>query len=1367
MKTLKHGISWAIWSLIALIACLMIFTHVSPCQTWLGQRVSHVLSEQLGTEVSIGRLDLGILNRVIIDDVLIKDQQQKDMLKVGRLSVKMDYLSLLKKRVVISSIQLFNAHATLYRKDSLSATNLQFVIDKLSSKDSTDSSPINLAINSLIVRRSSLKYDEWDAPKKSTTINPKHLDINNISAHILLRSLTPEDLSFTVKRLAFMEQSGLTLSRMSFHLERHRENIKLDNFFLQLPRSSLSIQELTGTADFDHIGETLNYSCPVIEASITPVDFLFLSQRLNKLKSPVSIQMGLTGTANSMDVNKLSIISGDGNLKLNATGNASQRDKQLTWYVNLSQLEIESELFETLKHSFDEIPEQVCRIGDVSFIGNATSLVDGNIEVNGNMKMGIGNLLLRGEMSKDHHFSGHIETDGLQLGQLLDNEQMGLLATKVNLKGKKDDFMAKGEVSHFDYKGYTYHNITLDGTYNKGDVTGKLQIDDPNIETTIEGEYHETKPTVIKMIGNLAKLNPKALQLSDQWGDASFSGSINADFTANTINDAKGTIEIKDFTMSDSAFIYGIDCLHIHSGFEDGIHFLKLKGDMGEAELNGHFDWSTLPQSFISYVASKLPTLPGLPTKAPKTTNDFDIHLYLTETNWLRHLLGVNLELNQPLTLHANVNDSKHQINVNGQMPLFTFNDSRYEGGNINITSPNDTMKCEISATRVSEDKRRFDVSVHAIAANNDLSTSLRWDNNQNDMGMRGEINTRSKFYLNNEGQPEAHVHILPSHAVMGDAKWDIEPSGVVYNSDKLMVDHFMAAHKSQHIIIDGVASRNVSDSLKIDLNDIEVAYILDLVDFTSVSFSGQATGKAYVTQVFEEPDAWADLRVEHFEFEGGRMGVLDAQAQWNKTEKQIDIHAIADDGPEAKTLIDGYVSPTKNYIDLSIRGRGTYIDFLNTYASSFLNGVTGHATGDLNLVGPLSAMDLLGTLVVDGQATVTSLGTTYRLQQDTVVFVHDDILLKNTPAKDRYQNTAILNGGIHHENLSDLTFDLNVKTDKLLAYDLPETTDDLFYGTVFAAGEVNLQGRPGEVIIDCNATPLSGSVFTYNAANPDAINDQSFITWRDASHRTASQESADGTATERHGDIPSDLRINFLVNTTPEATLRLLMDVRTGDYITLAGEGVIRATYYNKGAFQMFGTYTVTRGTYGITIQNIIKKNFTFQNGGTIIFGGAPFDANLNLQALYMVNGVSLSDLSIGNSFSNNTARVNCIMKIQGQAGAPKVDFDLDILNVNSEEKQMIRSAITSEQEMNQQVLYLLSIGRFYSQGANNANTQQQYGQSQLAMQSFLSGTLSTQINDVLSQVLKSNNWNFGANISTGNEGWHNAEYEGVALSR
>jgi hypothetical protein len=83
----------------------------------------------------------------------------------------------------------------------------------------------------------------------------------------------------------------------------------------------------------------------------------------------------------------------------------------------------------------------------------------------------------------------------------------------------------------------------------------------------------------------------------------------------------------------------------------------------------------------------------------------------------------------------------------------------------------------------------------------------------------------------------------------------------------------------------------------------------------------------------------------------------------------------------------------------------------------------------------------------------------------------------------------------------------------------------------------------------------------------------------------------------------------------------------------------------------------------------------------------------------------------------------------------------------------------------MNQQVLYLLGIGRFYNQGENNASQQQD--QTSLAMQSFLLGTLSTQINSVLNSVMKNDQWNFGANISTGTEGWNNAEYEGIVNGR
>ena len=344
------------------------------------------------------------------------------------------------------------------------------------------------------------------------------------------------------------------------------------------------------------------------------------------------------------------------------------------------------------------------------------------------------------------------------------------------------------------------------------------------------------------------------------------------------------------------------------------------------------------------------------------------------------------------------------------------------------------------------------------------------------------------------------------------------------------------------------------------------------------------------------------------------------------------------------------------------------------------------------------------------------------------------------------------------------------------MAYDFKTFGDATFYGTAYADGTVAIHGRENSLLIEADVTPKRGTVFVYNAASPDVITDQEFIVWgsKDESAKPRFQstlkdanETAENDLTPR-ADLRTDVRMNLRINATPDATIRLLMDERTNDYITMQGSGDLQTSFYNKGSFNMFGTYRISEGTYGITIQNIIKKNFVFKEGGTITFGGDPYDARLDMQAQHTVNGVSLSDLNVGKSFAN-TVRVNCLMNISGQPRSPIIDFDLKILNVSSDEEQMLRSIINSEEEMNQQVIYLLAVGRFYPQGANNANEEETAGQSKtsLAMQSLLSGTLSSQLNDVLNRVIKSNNWSFGANISTGDDGWNNAEYEGIINGR
>ncbi len=1378
MKRLKRIVSIIIWGVIAFNLLTAGILSMSGVQQFAGRKIAHAISNKLGTKIDIGRVSLGLFNRVIIDDVCLYDQLHKEMLRVGRLSAKIDMLPLAEGKISISSAQLFGAHARLYRCNATTAPNFQFVIDSLASKDTTSHTPLDLRISTLIIRHSSVSYDQQDIPL-SDQFTPAHLTVRDISAHINLRALTDDSLNINVKRLGFREDAGLAVDRLSFALKAGRRNALLSHFLLQMPSSQLKIDTLTANYQFNEKGlvpSSLNFSGAIKDTEITPSDLRCFMPSLKNFQRALSITTDINGTDQTINVPQLLVATPEQDVDINVNGWISNWQTHPSWHLQVNKLAIEEDRLDFLSKLL-QLPQELTRIGDLQLSGTFDRNQQGTSTLNSNVHSGAGNVDLQLTMESNQRFLATVNTADINLGQILNDKRLGKLAAQVNLEGlwqkPEPDLKVSAEIPHFDYNDYTFSNINVNGTYSHKALAGHLLIDDPNLKAQLEAgvtddlfDNTSTRAKHIMVKGDVSHFAPAATHLTEQFGNAHLSGIIDADFTANNLNDAQGSLRLSNFSVSatEQQQAYHLDNLFVSSGYQEGIHYVSLKSDFADAELRGQFDYATLPQTFINLVGSKLPTLPGLPPVSRSTANNFSMRLIMSKADWLRRFLGVDLVLRQPIALNAIVNDNTRLINLAGDLPSFAYNGAWYANGDLRISSPADTLKCDLSLQKIMDDGNRMALSLQANAANNKINTSLQWDDNSTEKHMSGNLNAIVELYRNLLNKSEAHVRVLPSHIILGNATWNLEPSDVIYAENRLLVDHFSVNRGAQHIIIDGIASNNDTDTLAVDLNEVEVDYILDLVNFHSVEFSGKATGRATATSLFGKFAAAADLKVSDFKFEQGRMGVLDAHARWNKELEQIDIQAVADDGTEAKTFIDGYVSPVHNTIDLGIRADGTYIEFMHNFTKSFLSHITGHADGAVRLYGTLDNINLTGNLVVDGEATVKPLNTTYYLERDTVVLIPDDIRLNRIALHDRDGNTGYLSGGIHHQHLTNLSFDLALETDNLLAYDFKEFGDNLFYGTVYAAGDVAISGHGNEVTIDCNVTPQKNSVFVYNASSPDAIASQEFIEWTDDSSPDAS-----GTAglTRPSRATDTDIYLNFLINTTPDATLRLLMDARTGDYITLYGEGAIRATYHNKGAFNMFGTYTVDHGTYGITIQNIIKKNFTFNPGGTIVFGGDPYQAALRLQALYAVSGVSLSDLNIGNSFTSNTIRVNCLMNIGGQPAAPTVDFDLEMPTVNADEEQMIRSVINGQQEMNQQVVYLLAIGRFYNQGINNSNENQQNDATSLAMQSLLSGTLSTQINTLLNTLIKNDNWNFGANITTGNEGWHNAEYEGIINGR
>ena len=1379
LKLLKYILNIIVWTLLGLYLLFILTFQLPATQEFAGRQIASLLAEKLGTDVKIKKAEYRIPSYLSLNDVLIKDQQGKDMLKVRHIAAKVELIPLLEGRISIASAQLFSAHARLYQQDSISKPNFQFVLDSLASKDTTSTTPLNLRINSLIVRQTSVSFDRHDLPQTIGTLNPNHLKVSDISAHVILKALTDDSLNVNVKRLTFMEQSGLKMNRLSFKFIGGQHSSKLSGFKLQMPGTDFQLGDCQATyimRDGKLVTPSLYYSGSIEPSHITLSDLACFLPSLKSFNSTLTISSSIEGKGEKLAVPNLSISSTTGDIDVNIDGWVDELTaREPKWQANINNLNLSAKtldfISQNLKGERAELPEVVSRIGNMHLMGIAKGEGTGYFDIHSQLNADIGKVGLNFEMNKQRAFKGYINTQGINLQKLLADDKFGLLATDINIEGRlpadgSPVVNAKGQVQRFEYNKYLFNNIDINGSYSASLITGLLTIDDPNLGLQIEGSVdRENNTNIVNLKAGLDHFSPQAIHLSDQWGEARFDANIVANFKAKSLNDAVGTIDMTGLTMTAPNDDYQLDTLHIESGYEEEIHFVRLNSDFGDVDITGDFDYETLTQSFTNFIATNLPTLPGLPKVNPNSRNSFVINAHINKSDWLQKLLMVPVTLQDTLILEGMIDDPTRNVALEIQIPHFTYNESRYQKGHLSISAPSDSIRYDLRIAKLNEDNMPIDLHLFGKAANNNLHTSLAWDNHQQEEVMKGQLNIVSNFTTSLDNKQIANIHILPSVINVHNSDWIVDPAYITYSKKYVHVKNFTIRHGQQHIIVNGVASESPLDSLNADLVDVDIAYILQLVNFDAVDFNGYASGPVSLRAVFGDLQADARLGVREFEFQHGRMGMLYAEAKWNKKEKQIDIHAIADDGEKAKTYVDGYVSPERNYIDLGIRADGTYLDFAQSFTKSFISKIDGHGSGAVRLIGPLDAINLTGELVLNGTAHVKTLGCTYELRNDTLRMKPNEIEFVNCSIYDIYGNEGMLTGGIHHKELTHLTYDINVNTQKMLVYDFPDFGDETFYGTVYANGQATIHGGDSEVRIEADVTPLKNSVFVYNASTPDVITDQEFIQWGTKGELYDTIQSV--VPMSRNNEFRSDLTMRLRINATPDATIRLLMDMHTGDYITLRGSGDIHATYYNKGGFNMFGTYEVSNGTYNITIQDIIKKNFIFQEGGTIVFSGDPYDAQIDMQAQHIVNGVSLSDLNIGRSFSS-TVRVNCLMNITGQPRAPILDFDLDILNVNSDEKQIVRSIINGQEEMRQQVIYLLAVGRFYPQGANNANeSETQRNNTSLAMQSLLSGTLSGQLNTMLSQVIKSNNWNFGANISTGDEGWNNAEYEGLISGR
>ncbi len=1385
IRTVRAILVSIVWIYVALFVLL----NMPPVRKAIAGRTAALLSDFLDTEISIGSINPGFLNNVTIDDLSVKDRQGKDMLKAARMAATINIKDLINGQVTLEGVQLFSIDANLRKSTPTSEPNFQFIVDALSS-DNEEKKPLRLKLSSIILRHANINYDIESEPLKKGLLDTNHIHIKDAALTAAITIKEGELFSFIIRRLDAIEtNSGLSIIKFTANAKAVADGMTLTRLALQSNAADISIDSANIAYTDWSKDNKWSFTTAIKDCRFSPQNLQCLIPELRNINTDIKFQSEINGSNDGWTVDNLHLTSPDESIiaRLNASYFHATKEKDMLLRCDIDTLYATSDRCAEIARTTganDSLVAVIRRLGNVGIKGlvnknDAQWLANTRVTTDSGVVAMQGVAHLKDSTTQSYRLN--LTASNINIGHILNNPELGSTSFDIATNGtwnrnktKLPTASAKATISQFDYKGYTYRNITVNASSKDSGCTATAHLDDENLRLNLFGEYHPnaSQPSYACK-ASIKDFNPHALNLTNDYANETVDLNLTAKVKGRDICNATGTIRLDSIHIFTPSAIYINDSLVISQTTltkESASRQLLVQGDFINAEIKGRINLATIANSTLLQLSHQIPAI--FRTSKKRFHNDFAYDIKLRHSEMLCHLLQKDYDIAEPINIAGRIDDKTGIMDLYVQGSKVRYEKTTYRDISMNCKNTADRLSLSAKVSR-EEEKGLTHITAIAKASNNTVDTQLAWESDMTAEPYKGLIDAKTSFDRQNNTL-STNIDIKHSDISIKDMTWSLHPSSVTLSDNKVTIKNFKASHDEQYIMANGAVSKFDNDSLNIDLCELPIEYLQDLVNFHAVDFAGLLSGQATLKSLYSStPHIEAQVTIDDMLFKRGRMGDANLHVWQNETSKGINIQGIINDTTDCYTGVDGFISPADKEIDLHIATHNTSAEFLNGLIGSIFKDISGRVNGDLRVCGPLNDINLVGNVATNVNLTLRPTNVRYQIEGDTLHFRKyrfgfDDVVIKDTRG-----NLGIVNGSITHKNFKNFGYTLNVDMHNLLCYDEQEFNSDKFYATVFANGNVLIKGADKEPLnINGSVTTGRESVFAYDAATPDAISNANFITFRDRTPKKKEvtpipyAKQHETTTSQNAYNYSGDIRMNLNIALNNNCEIKLRMDNTEDGYMSTYGHGNIQAIYHNKSPFKLHGTYHIDRGSYRLFLQDPIYRDLAIQGGSQVDFDGDPFAAELHLICHHTLNSVPLSDLTASTAYSyNNKVKVICILDITGTLASMDFKFDLDLPNVNEETKQLVRSMINSEEERNTQLIYLLGLGRFYpneyARAANEDNNSS-------AVSSLMASTLSGQINQMLSNAIgKDSKWNFGTGLSTGERGWEDLDVEGILSGR
>lgn len=1401
MRRFRKIVRAVVLTLLILAVAVPSGVYVVLSTPWGRHKVCTVattrLSELLGTEVYIGNLVYHPFNTLVLNHIRIKDDNGTTAFQAARISARFELWNFLKTGKLDFDYAVIDApYFQLYRATPGSPLNISGIIERLQPRDKNKPpTQFDLRIGTVILSKGRFSYDVLSEPLDSAgTFNKNHINVSRLDLRAYLRHGSPDSWDAALEKFSMKERSGFIISDITADVLVTPRRLALRSFSLKLPGSFFSLQPLelriNGYASIPDIITSRSLPLrPLGPVIIATSDLACFSPILGQIDRTFTATFDIDASMRKVNINSLEFSDLKG-LNMEITGSVSHLDQADSLQFNILRLSLKAPaastapLLAAIRPSLADIAGHT---GDISLLGSgAGNLYGAKLDFSAaarDARLSFNGAVTTPDRYRSASFNGHAKFSGIDLGDITGVSDLGALAGTLNGSGNvaPGKLSASGEitVASLEFKEHVFSAITARGSYDNSTSTVNLTLDseDPaallglNVDINPKGE-HKT----LQLDGTIKSLDLAALGVKGKAGHR-LSATIDADFGGRNIDDTEGFLEIADIAYTDSVgkglhikrFSFDID----RSGSNDVI---TVESDILNGTIEGRIAPSSLVATVMAFAEDIVPAAITTEPRRGGADNSFVADFTLANAEDFSRFFNLPVQIIYPIDITASLDGPGGLATLCLDAAYLQQGDKIIDSTVITAAVDTADSRATFMATTHMPTKKGPMTAVIGIAgSNNRFDTGVDWIIDRK-IPLNGHFNFSTCLERLEDKSLAVTTGFNPGEINFGDNVWQIGTSSIVWAQNTLSIDDFSLKADGQSIDIDGRASALPTDTLSLSLRNITLESIFETLEIENALIGGKASGDFTVASAFSPaPELYTEgLHVDSIAYNYCVIGTADVKANWDNERRSFFLDAAIVNPEGQPSHIWGDIFPLTESLDLNFEANHVRVGFMKPFMKAFTSDLSGYVSGKARLFGTFKDIDLTGDVYAEDLQLKIDFTNTWYQANDSIHIEPGLIKLDGIVIDDMHGHTAMLDGWLRHDYFHFPVFEFNI-TDAhdFLCYNVNSRLNPDWYGTIYGNGSACVKGHPGVVEIGVKMSTAPHSTFTFVLSDRLDAEQYSFITFNDRTE-IAIEESLlsiddipdvvkefQARQAASAVDVPSDYLMDIRMDITPDAELIIVMDPVGGDRIRAFGSGDLAMEYNSAENFLgMRGTYTLDRGNYNFTLQDIIIKDFTIEPGSSITFKGDPYSAELNLQAVYSLNA-NLSDLDESFTQDRELNRTNvpvqALLNVTGDMRQPDISFDLRFPTLTSDTYRKVRSIISTEDMMSRQIIYLLALNRFYTPDYMESTTKGN------EIFSVAASTLTSLISNMLGKL--SDKWSIAPNLRSDSRDVSDVEVD-VALS-